>query len=80
MVRKRENIRTFHEKTEVYFYPMTEEEIRGYVETEEPMDKAGAYGIQEISLIREIPGGIIIRLWGLPLQDSIRNAEKWDWK
>ena len=28
------------------FYPMTKEEIRKYVATKEPMDKAGAYGIQ----------------------------------
>lgn len=37
---------TFAEKTEVLVYPMTEEEIIAYAETEEPMDKAGAYGIQ----------------------------------
>lgn len=37
---------TFYEATDVEFYPMTEEEIRSYVETKEPMDKAGAYGIQ----------------------------------
>ena len=37
---------TFAEKTEVLVYPMTEEEISAYAETEEPMDKAGAYGIQ----------------------------------
>ncbi len=37
---------TFAEKTEVVVYPMTEEEIAGYVDTGEPMDKAGAYGIQ----------------------------------
>lgn len=37
---------TFAEKTEVQVYPLTEEEITGYVRTEEPMDKAGAYGIQ----------------------------------
>lgn len=37
--------KTFHEKTKVVFYPMSDEEIRSYVNTGEPMDKAGAYGI-----------------------------------
>ena len=37
---------TFHEKTAVHFSPMSEEEIREYVATGDPMDKAGAYGIQ----------------------------------
>ena len=37
---------TFHEKTTVHFYPMTEEQIREYVATGDPMDKAGSYGIQ----------------------------------
>lgn len=37
---------TFYEDTEVEMYPMSEEEIRSYVATDEPMDKAGAYAIQ----------------------------------
>lgn len=37
---------TFCECTDVDFFPMSEEEIAAYVETKEPMDKAGAYGIQ----------------------------------
>ena len=37
---------TFHEKTTVHFYPMTDVQIREYVATGDPMDKAGAYGIQ----------------------------------
>ncbi len=37
---------TFCEKTEVEFYPMTNEEIHSYVESGDCMDKAGAYGIQ----------------------------------
>ncbi len=37
---------SFVEKTDVTLYPMSEEEIREYGESEEPMDKAGAYGIQ----------------------------------
>lgn len=36
----------FSEKTDVTMYPMTAAEIRSYIETGEPMDKAGAYGIQ----------------------------------
>lgn len=38
--------KSFHERTRVDFYPMTEAEIREYVETGDPLDKAGAYGIQ----------------------------------
>ncbi len=36
----------FAEKTDVHVCSMTEDQIRAYVETGEPMDKAGAYGIQ----------------------------------
>ena len=38
--------RTFSDGTDVSFYPMTEREICDYIATGEPMDKAGAYGIQ----------------------------------
>lgn len=37
---------TFNECTDVTMYDMTEEEIRKYVDSGEPMDKAGAYAIQ----------------------------------
>lgn len=37
---------TFYEETKVEFYEMSDEEIRNYIKTGEPMDKAGAYGIQ----------------------------------
>ncbi|MCD2492376.1 Maf family protein [Lacrimispora sp. NSJ-141] len=37
---------TFSEKTTVHVLPMTDEEILDYIATGEPMDKAGAYGIQ----------------------------------
>jgi len=36
-----------HEKTLVTFSPLSDEEIAGYVATGSPMDKAGAYGIQD---------------------------------
>ena len=37
---------TFCETTQVNLYSMTEENIRDYIRTKEPMDKAGAYAIQ----------------------------------
>lgn len=37
---------TFAEQTKVTMYAMTAEEIRAYIKTGEPMDKAGSYGIQ----------------------------------
>ncbi|WP_036607449.1 Maf family protein [Oribacterium sp. P6A1] len=39
-------IENFSVRTDVHVYPMTEEEILSYADSEEPMDKAGAYGIQ----------------------------------
>ena len=37
---------TFFECTDVIFYPVTREEIVEYVNSGDPMDKAGSYGIQ----------------------------------
>lgn len=37
---------TFFSETKVDVYPMTEAETQSYIDTGEPMDKAGAYGIQ----------------------------------
>lgn len=45
-LRRGEKERVFHETAQVEFYPLTEEEIARYVASGEPMDKAGAYGIQ----------------------------------
>ncbi len=39
-------VHTFTERTDVTFYELSEELIDRYVESGEPMDKAGAYGIQ----------------------------------
>ena len=60
---------TFAERTDVHVCPMSQEQVIAYVETKEPMDKAGAYGIQEwigyvgISGIR----GDYYNVMGLPL-------------
>lgn len=41
------SITTFHEVTEVTFADLNDEEIWDYIQTGSPMDKAGAYGIQD---------------------------------
>ena len=41
-----EKKKTFHECTDVTMVSMTEQEIADYVASGDPMDKAGAYGIQ----------------------------------
>lgn len=66
---------TFAEKTEVLVYPMTEEEILGYVDTGDPMDKAGAYGIQGLfaAYIQGICGDYNTVV-GLPLG---RTVQEW---
>lgn len=76
----KELLKSFHEETEVTFYPMTEEEIQGYVDTKDPMDKAGAYGIQGICA-RYISGikGDYNNVVGLPvgrLYQEVRNLTK----
>lgn len=38
--------RTFFEKTDVTFYPVTKKDLRTYAASGDPLDKAGAYGIQ----------------------------------
>jgi septum formation protein len=39
-------VKTFFEKTDVTLYPITKEDLHAYVESGDPLDKAGAYGIQ----------------------------------
>ena len=41
-----ENVRTFTEVTDLHFRALSQKEIENYVASGEPMDKAGAYGIQ----------------------------------
>lgn len=48
----------FYEKTRVVMYPITPEEITDYIRSGEPMDKAGAYGIQGLAarFVKRIDG------------------------
>lgn len=80
-----EQLKTFHVMTAVEFYPMSEEEIESYVDTGEPMDKAGAYGIQGKAgiFVKEIRGDYN-NVVGLPvarlyqeLKQMGMNPRKW---
>lgn len=67
---KNHQVTSFHEVSEVYFAPLTTEQIRYYISTGMPMDKAGAYGIQEwIGLIGiERINGSYTNVVGLPTE------------
>jgi septum formation protein len=68
-----ENQSLFYEKTDVTFWELTPREIDGYIASEEPFDKAGAYGIQGLGakLVKEIKGDYF-SVVGLPLSRVYR--------
>ena len=67
----------FHEKTEVTFFELTDEEIEAYVRTGEPMDKAGAYGIQgKGALFVERINGDYLNVVGLPLAKTVKYLKE----
>ena len=70
--------RTFSEGTGVSFYPLTKEEIRSYIATGEPMDKAGAYGIQGKAavFVKEIKGDYN-NVVGLPIARLYQELKNW---
>ncbi len=67
------SVRSFVKKTEVEFYELSEETIENYVATGEPMDKAGAYGIQGKGsvLVKGIVGDYF-NVMGFPLAEVSR--------
>ena len=59
---------TFTDVTDIHFRPLSEQEIRRYVATGEPMDKAGSYGIQGgAALFAEKMVGDYYNVMGLPV-------------
>ena len=68
---------TESEETEVIFRPASEQELLAYIATGEPMDKAGAYGIQgKGSLLVEGIRGDFFNVMGLPLLRLSRMLEQ----
>ena len=68
---------SFSKATKVKFYPLSDKEILDYIATGEPMDKAGAYGIQGFGrvLIEGIEGDFF-NVMGLPVASLKRKMEE----
>ena len=60
-------------RADVRFYPLSDELIDAYIATDEPMDKAGAYGIQGVGsmLVKSIEGDYFT-IVGLPVAKAAR--------
>lgn len=73
----KDRVLSFSQETEVEFYKLTKAEIKAYVETGEPMDKAGAYGIQGKGavLVKGITGDYY-NVVGLPIAELKRKLEE----
>jgi septum formation protein len=69
------------EKTRVEFLKMSEEEIESYIQSGEPFDKAGAYGIQGIAgrFATRIEG-CYFNVLGLPLSRLWTTLQAFGWK
>ena len=74
-----EKVTSFFDETEVEFYPLTDQEILDYIATGEPMDKAGAYGIQGRGavLVKRINGDYF-NVMGLPISKVYRELKDCD--
>jgi len=61
-------VETFHSVTQVEFYPLSQAVIEAYIQSHQPLDKAGAYGIQDKGalLIKQIKGDYYT-VMGLPI-------------
>ena len=65
------------ESTDVYFRPASREELLSYIKTGEPMDKAGAYGVQgRGALLVERLDGDFFNVMGLPVLRLSRMLER----
>ncbi len=72
-VAEKGEVRSFVQKTEVEFYELSDETIDKYIESLEPMDKAGSYGIQgKGSVLVKGISGDYFNVMGLPVAETAR--------
>ena len=72
-------MKSFFDETAVHFYKLSDEEICAYIATGEPMDKAGAYGIQGrgCTLVQRIEGDFF-NVVGFPIAKIYREMRDFD--
>ena len=69
---------TFAEKTDVFLYPISEKDMESYIESGDPMDKAGAYGIQgDFAIHVKSIEGDYYNVVGLPVGRVYQELKKW---
>lgn len=76
-IRSDEGRENFTTQTGVEFYDLTDEEISRYLDTGEPFDKAGAYGIQGYGalLVKKIDGDYYT-VMGFPIAEIYQRLKK----
>ncbi len=69
-------IECFHSVSEVSFYPLSDADIKAYIDSKEPFDKAGAYGIQGKGavFVAKIVGDYY-NIVGLPIAELVQRLK-----
>jgi septum formation protein len=73
--------RIFAVSTDVLFHPLDEKQIRDYLAKIHPLDKAGAYALQDSGemIVSEISGSYS-NVVGLPVERLKAELTAWEWK
>mgnify|MGYP000724978363 FL=1 len=79
---QKESFETLCEVSKVTFDVLSESDIEHYIQTQSPMDKAGAYGIQDSFGVRHVTRieGSYSNIIGLPVPQVLKKITKVDKK
>lgn len=73
-IKKGNKIKTFYERTDIEFHNLSEDMILNYVESKNPYDKAGSYGIQDSDFVKNYYGSYY-NVVGLPIERLKKEIE-----
>lgn len=72
----KKSVRIFYEKSTVIFKNLSKEQIKKYVDDFLPLDKAGAYGIQDRQIVKSYKGSYS-NIVGFPVEKTKDEYKKW---